>query len=197
MGTIWDERYNTRQFIFGTEPNVFFASELTQLIPGKLLLPGEGEGRNAVFAALNNWQVTAYDTSTIGRSKALKLAAENGVAIDYQIMDYTQMPYATESFDAIALVFAHMPSAIRTKVHQHLVTLLKPGGTLILESYSKQQHQYKTGGPSDADMLYSLPDLRDDFCQLSHLEAYEIVVPLNEGTAHVGNSALVRVTGIK
>jgi len=45
MKTFWDARYSSKEFVYGKEPNDFFASELNKLNPGKMLLPGEGEGR--------------------------------------------------------------------------------------------------------------------------------------------------------
>ena len=51
MKEFWNERYSQEAYAYGTEPNAFFKSRIDQLSPGKLLLPAEGEGRNAVYAA--------------------------------------------------------------------------------------------------------------------------------------------------
>ena len=45
------------------------------------LFLGEGEGRNAVYAAKLGWQVDAVDFSSSAKDKALKLAKENKVKI--------------------------------------------------------------------------------------------------------------------
>ena len=50
-GTFWDQRFAERGFAYGEEPNVFLSGQLRGLEPGSLLLPAEGEGRNAVWAA--------------------------------------------------------------------------------------------------------------------------------------------------
>ncbi|MCU0373551.1 MAG: SAM-dependent methyltransferase, partial [Ignavibacteria bacterium] len=81
----WNERYASPDFAYGTEPNDFFKREISKLVPGKLLLPGEGEGRNAVFAAIKGWDVTAVDFSEQAKIKALKLADENNVKINYLV----------------------------------------------------------------------------------------------------------------
>ena len=65
MKTFWDARYSSKEFVYGKEPNDFFASELNKLNPGKMLLPGEGEGRNAAYAASQGWSVDAFDKETI------------------------------------------------------------------------------------------------------------------------------------
>lgn len=68
MKELWDKRYNTDQFIYGTTPNGFLKSELDKLKAGKLLLPGEGEGRNAIYAASRGWSVEAFHTSQLENS---------------------------------------------------------------------------------------------------------------------------------
>jgi hypothetical protein len=37
--TIWNERYNSEEFLFGKEPNRFFKETIDGLIPGIILLP--------------------------------------------------------------------------------------------------------------------------------------------------------------
>ncbi len=58
MGTeFWDIRYSDSEYAYGTEPNVYFKSFIDTHSSGKILLPGEGEGRNAVYAAVKGWEV--------------------------------------------------------------------------------------------------------------------------------------------
>ena len=61
MKEFWDSRYKSEDYAYGKEPNVFFADQIGNIPPGKLLLPCEGEGRNAVFAAALGWEVDAVD----------------------------------------------------------------------------------------------------------------------------------------
>jgi len=74
----WNERYAGDEFVYGREPNRFFEQEMKRLKPGKLLLPCEGEGRNAVWAARHGWEVSAFDQSSVGKQKAELLAREFG-----------------------------------------------------------------------------------------------------------------------
>jgi len=69
MKNQWDNRYSTEEYVYGTEPNEFFCECMKMLEPGKLLLPGEGEGRNATWAAQMSWVVDAFDQSTAGQKK--------------------------------------------------------------------------------------------------------------------------------
>ena len=87
MKEMWDQRFASEEYAYGTQPNLYFKEKLTGLEPGTLLLPAEGEGRNAVFAAGLGWEVRAMDFSGQGRIKALKLAERMGVQLDYTIGD--------------------------------------------------------------------------------------------------------------
>ncbi|MBX0331880.1 hypothetical protein K3G39_01370 [Pontibacter sp. HSC-14F20] len=64
MQQFWKERYRQQEMVYGSEPNVFFKEQLQGLAPGKILLPAAGEGRNAVYAASQGWDVLAFDYST-------------------------------------------------------------------------------------------------------------------------------------
>ena len=79
MKNFWDERYSNKEFVYGTLPNQFFKDQLDKLKPGKILMVGEGEGRNAVYAAKLGWQVDAIDSSNVAKEKAAKLAELNKV----------------------------------------------------------------------------------------------------------------------
>ena len=50
MKDFWNERYDEESYAYGNSPNVFFKQQLDKLKVGSLLLPAEGEGRNAVYA---------------------------------------------------------------------------------------------------------------------------------------------------
>lgn len=87
MKAFWNQRYDEPEYAYGTQPNLFFKDQLDQLTPGKLLMPAEGEGRNAVYAAGKGWEVTAFDSSSSGQKKALRLAQEKKVTLNYLVAD--------------------------------------------------------------------------------------------------------------
>ena len=197
MNNFWDERYKTTEYVYGTEPNEFLKIKLQEITPGKILFPAEGEGRNAVFAAGLGWEVQAFDTSIEGKMKALQLAKNKNVSIQYQINSYESANFQENFFDCIALIFAHTPPHKRKEYHQKLIRFLKPGGQIILESFSKKQIKRNTGGPQNIDMLHSTEELSDDFSQLSDLMINEIDYALNEGKFHQGIASIIRLTGKK
>jgi SAM-dependent methyltransferase len=198
----WNDRYSTDEFAYGEQPNNYLKEQLLQLETGTILFPAEGEGRNAVFAAKLGWKVSAFDISIEGKNKALQLAENNNVSIDYQVGELQELDYKTEQFDAIALIYAHFPSAIKSTYHKTLSNYLRKGGFLIFEAFSKQHLHYlakneKVGGPKEIDMLFSIEEIRADF------ENYEIIVleekeiELNEGLFHNGLGSVIRFVGRK
>ncbi len=193
MTNIWNERYSSEEYIYGIEPNIFFSEKLIQLKPGKILLPAEGEGRNAVFAAKQGWQVTAFDNSIEGQKKALQLAEKEDVSISYLIDSYDSANLPFEYFDCIALIYTHMPPEKRTVYHQKLASFLKPGGFLILEGFSKNQLQYNSGGPKDYGMLFSVEELKSDFSDFNIIQIEETEIELKEGTFHDGKASVIRL----
>lgn len=201
MQQVWNERYNQSEYIYGMEPNEYFKEKIQPYELGKLLLPAEGEGRNAVFAAKLGWEVTAFDWSEIAQSKALTLAQANQVQINYQWSEVEKLPFEVASFDAVAFIYAHFSAAVKSAYNRKTATFLKPGGVLIFEAFSKNQLEYqktqRSGGPSDINMLYSIEEVRADFADFEFLELEEKEVYLAEGTHHQGFGSVVRGVGIK
>lgn len=193
MNETWNERYASDAYIYGTEPNDYLKEKLQTIPSGKILLPAEGEGRNAVYAATQGWEVFAFDQSTVGREKAMKLAASKHVDISYDIFGFENADYPLNSFDALALIYAHVPFQLREQYYIHLFTFLKPGGSLILEGFSKEQVRHNSGGPKEVTMLFSEEELRPILGGMNILELKTVETTLQEGNYHQGKASVVRL----
>lgn len=194
--TFWNEKYQENDYHYGLKPNRFLELMLESRPPGRLLFVAEGEGRNAVYAAKLGWEVYAFDQSERAREKALELAQQAGVEIHYELADATQFQ-SDLRFDAIALIYAHFPVDIRTKIHQNLVPLLKPVGELWLEAFAPGQLAYTSGGPKMESMLYTPEILQADFRDLQIRQAEIKRYVLDEGPGHQGMGEVVRFRGVK
>ncbi len=197
MKEFWNERYAQPAYAYGEEPNEWFKIQIDGMKPGKMLLPGDGEGRNGVYAATLGWDVNSFDLSSAGKEKALQLAAKHNVEIDYKVGELTELQYPKAGFDAIALIFTHFAPGLRNKYHQNLSEYLKPGGLIIIEGFRKEQFMRlkpgeKGGGPKNIDMLYSKAELLSDFDDFDILDLKEEDVDLDEGQFHIGNNAVIR-----
>lgn len=197
MKSMWNQRYAAQEYVYGTEPNEFFRQELDKLEPGRILLPAEGEGRNAVYAAGCGWDVHAFDHSEEGQRKALRLASERKVTIRYDLYDFESADYPEAFFDVVALIFVHLPGEKRKAFFHRLIKFLKPGGTMILEGFSKEQLQFGSGGPKDEDMLFSVAELEDDFADLKIMEISKQLLTIDEGDHHRGDASVVRLVARK
>ncbi|HEX2867249.1 MAG TPA: class I SAM-dependent methyltransferase [Ignavibacteriales bacterium] len=195
----WNERFSEEGYAYGKEPNAFFKEEIDKLTPGggRLLLAAEGEGRNAVYAARLGWQVDAFDYSQAAREKALLLAGENKVSINYTVLDLEDFSPKEDYYDCAGIIYMHIPEELRQKVNEKIIASLKKGGRLILEVFEKDQIGKTSGGPKDPEMLYSLEDIVNDFSQLDFQQLSKEVIELSEGKYHKGEAVVIRFTGTK
>lgn len=198
----WEERYKNQQYAYGTEPNEYLKRQLEKIPVGKILFAAEGEGRNAVFAARLGWTVSAFDISSAGKNKALRLAGENGVSMDYCIGELPSLGYEAEQFDAIALIYAHFPAGIKSTYHKLLDKYLREGGIVIFEAFSKNHLEYrqkdeKIGGPADLASLFSVEEIKTDFENYDIMELAEKEIELSEGLYHNGIGSVIRFVGQK
>lgn len=198
----WDDRYGKAEFAYGEHPNNYLREQLEKLNPGTILFPAEGEGRNAVFAAKLGWTVSAFDISVEGKKKALQLANASNVSIDYQVGELQTMNYKPEQFDALALIYAHFPAAIKSSYHKMLSRYVRKGGVVIFEAFSKKHLDYiakneKVGGPKDIEMLFSIEELKSDFANFEIIELAEKEIELSEGQFHNGTGSVIRFVGRK
>jgi SAM-dependent methyltransferase len=198
----WDDRYSSEEFAYGEEPNNYLKELLEKLSPGTVLFPAEGEGRNAVFAAKLGWKVSAFDISEEGKNKAIKLAETNNVPIDYQVGELETLNFQPRQFDAIALIYAHFPAAIKSEIHKQLNQLLREDGIIIFEAFSQKHLEYlaineKVGGPKDIESLFSIEEIKADFPNYEIIELEEKEIELNEGLFHNGTGSVIRFIGRK
>ncbi|MBL7805737.1 MAG: class I SAM-dependent methyltransferase [Saprospiraceae bacterium] len=199
---IWDERYSMSEYAYGESPNDYLKEQLSRLIPGRILFPAEGEGRNAVFAATQGWQASAYDISSEGRKKAMQLARKKEVTIDYRVGELNALDFEPEAFDAIALIYAHFPAALKSGTLTSLDQYLRPGGVVIFEAFSKNHLSYlqkneKVGGPKDVNMLYSTEEIKACYPDYEVIELQETEIELREGLFHNGLGSVIRFVGRK
>lgn len=198
----WNQRYQEEAYAYGIEPNVFLAEQLKLFAPGKILFAAEGEGRNAVYAAQHNWDVDAFDIAIEGKNKAMKLAESKGVNIHYQVGLLEDLNYQVDTFDALALIYAHFPANIKSALHKEMIQYLKPGAVVIFEAFSKSHLQCiaeneKVGGPRELDMLFSKEEIQADFASFEVLLLEEKTIDLQEGLYHNGRGSVIRFVGRK
>ena len=197
--SFWDQNYAVEGYKYGLSPNAFLVEQASRFPRGaKILLPGDGEGRNGVWLAEQGHRVTSVDSSKVGLEKALALASKQNVSLQTCHADLAEWSPAPDSFDVVVLVYLHLPTAIRTDVHRRLAQSLRPGGRFILEAFHPQQLSFSSGGPKDPEMLYRPADLQSDLAGLIDVVfAWEGETSLDEGPGHQGPAYVTRIIGQK
>ncbi len=141
-----------------------------------MVLPAEGEGRNAKYTLENSWMVDAIDSSKEAKNKAKKICEKQIKNLNYEIHNLEDYPFSASKYDALALIYAHLSSNNRRNIHKKIISSLKKGGMLILEAFSKNQISYSSGGPRNMDMLYSLDEVILDFDSMEIMKSSQEII---------------------
>ena len=197
MSNFWDDRYSRKEYIYGTSPNEFFKTQLDKIKPGKLLMLAEGEGRNAVYAAKHGWNVDAVDSSQQAKVKALNLAGQNNITINYEVESLNIFIPERSKYDALGIIFVHLDQELIKKVHARAIEALKPGGKIILQVFEKEQLGRKSGGPDRLELLCSIDDVKNNFETLSTEILNKEKILLSEGQYHSGEAVVINFVGKK
>jgi len=190
---MWNDRYDTPDYLFGTEPADFMRAHESHLKPGlKGLAVADGEGRNSVFMAQRGVETLAMDMSSNALQKAKALAADRAVTVAHVEASVTDWRWEPAAFDLVVAVFIQFLSPdARDAVFAGMVETLRPGGVLMLHGYRPEQLSYGTGGPGIEENLYTEALLRQSFQTLEILALESYDKDIDEGAGHSGMSALI------
>ena len=195
----WNQRFAGESYYFGTEPNAFLVSQRDRFRAGqRVLAVADGEGRNGVWLAKLGLEVLSVDFSPIALAKARKLAAAEGVSLATEEADLRSWDWGAARFDVVVAIFIQFATPTeRAAIFAGMKAALKLGGLLLLQGYGVRQLEYRTGGPSQIEHLYSADLLRSAFADMKILHLAEHVAEIHEGSGHNGLSALVDLVAQK
>jgi SAM-dependent methyltransferase len=189
----WNGRFADEAYVFGTSPAAFVADNAHYLaVPSRVLVPADGEGRNSVYLAELGHRVVATDFAEAGVAKARGLAQARGVDVDFRHLDLRGWSWPEAEFDAVVAVFIQFAApAFRDEIFAGMKRAVRPGGVVLLHGYTPKQLEFKTGGPSAVEQLYTEALLTAAFAdwEILRLEAAER--ELDEGQGHRGRSAVI------
>ncbi|MBS1209941.1 MAG: SAM-dependent methyltransferase [Proteobacteria bacterium] len=193
---MWNKRYASTEYVYGTEPNAFLAEHAHRL-SGPVLSLAEGEGRNAVFLAGLGLRVLGVDSSDVGLRKAHALAATRQVTIETEVADLAHFTPAPSQYGAVVSIFAHLPGTLRERLYPLIEESLLPGGLVLMEAYTEEQLAYGTGGPKDVDLLMSVAKIEQGFPGLEPVLLRRVEREVREGLFHTGLASVVQFIGRK
>ena len=188
----WNGKFSKADYFYGRKANEFLASKI-DLFKNykKLLCLGEGEGRNAIFFAKNDFEVSAIDASNLGLEKLQNRAKEEKLDIKTICMDLNDWK-VLEKYDVIAASYLHMFKNEREELFKKIEDSLNSNGYFIGEFFSTKQLSFNSGGPKDLDLLYTIEDFQNYF-NLCKKNITEEIVVLDEGIGHQGEACVIRV----
>ena len=201
----WSARYKDAgdNYLFGIEPNHFLARRSNLLVGSSSALSiADGEGRNSVWLAEQGLDVTAVEISSVAVEKAKKLSAARGVGVRFEVADILadDWPPAAmrNQFDWVIGIFIQfVGDADRQRQFAVMKMATRPGGHVLLQGYTPRQLEFKTGGPSELENLYTEELLRAEWTGWTIEELVEYEDVIEEGLGHRGRSALIGMVATK
>ncbi len=194
--TGWDARYAETPHVWSPDPNPVVVQTLADRTPGTALDLGTGEGRHALWLAERGWRVTAVDFSAEAIRKARATQERHAPGTEGRVEwvhgDVLADPPPPGGYDAVLLMYLHLPAAERRRVHRAAARALAPGGELLVVGHDTTNLSHGIGGPQNTAILFTaedvLEDLRTDDGEhaspdLEVVRAERIERPVDGGTA--------------
>lgn len=97
-----------------------------------------GNGNATLAAARRHARVTSTDYVPELLEKGRQRAAAEGFAIDFQVADAENLPFAEGSFDAVLSTFGAMFTPEHPRVAGEMLRVLRPGGRIGLANWTPE-----------------------------------------------------------
>ena len=196
----WNKRFDTPDYIFGRAPNEYLQTQAERHLKkgNTVLCVADGEGRNSVWLAKQGMRVDAFDLSDVALSKAVALSNEEAVEVHFTLASTDDWHWQPNQYDAVVGIFIQFADPVmRTRLFAQMASSLRPGGVLIVQGYTPKQLEYKTGGPSILEHLYTEDMIRNLIGDLEPIDLCLYQKELSEGPKHTGMSALLALVARK
>ncbi len=134
----WNELYEKRDRIWSGRANAPLTEIVTSLKPGTAFDLGCGEGGDAVWLALQGWQVVASDVSDVAIERSKALAKEHSVEnkIAFEQHDFA-VSFPAGEYDLVSAQYLQSPIEFeRQKVLQKAASAVAIGGILVIVEHA-------------------------------------------------------------
>jgi SAM-dependent methyltransferase len=191
----WDARYSEPGGArWSGRPNGRLVAEVVDLVPGKALDVGCGEGADAIWLAGRGWDVSAIDVSDVALARARAAAERAGVDVDWVSGDALGSGVVARSFDLVSLQYPALPKGAGEAAVLALLDAVRPGGLLlaVYHDLDDEHREHMKAQGTDPAAYVGADDLRvllgDDFDV--ELHATEPRTDPPAGTPHVADVVL-------
>lgn len=149
----WDTEYSKHKQIpssntlFPSSALKRFVESVPELTPGKVLDLGSGNGRNSIYLAQLDWDVTGVEFSKVAVGLAEQNAVEAGVADRVRFFNQSvadRLDYPDASFDLIIdmMVMHSLSFEDRVKTLSEVKRLLRPGGYFVFHTLAAEGDEF-------------------------------------------------------
>ena len=182
----WNKRYLGSELVWSKTAHAEFVIQVADLVPGRALDLGSGEGRNAIWLAQQGWHVSAVDFAEAGINKARQLASEKDadkIEVNWIVSDVCE--YHDEAgFDLVAIMYLHTSQSERDHWLPRAIKMVRPGGVFLYIGHDPKNIIHGVGGPQEPELL---PDVTEFEQYLSDFDIVSAgIVRRNKG-AEIGH----------
>lgn len=136
----WRAKFDDSYTEFNRQPSQLLADAVRGRKPGKAADFGVGQGRNAIYLAQQDWQVTGVDLSDVAISQAKARAAHLGVPLEAVLSGLDQYDLGHDRWDWVTLFYVHAwYRDAKPRSVERIHAALKPGGLLVIEGFAGKQ----------------------------------------------------------
>jgi tellurite methyltransferase len=185
MNSSYDKKYDQEGFYWGIGPS-HICYEVLKLLPPdrsrKVLDIGCGEGRNAVFFALNGYAVSGFDMSEKGLEKAKKLADMVPAKLNLFKADVNTYRLA-EPYDVLFSigVLHYIPPPLRSEIMNNYKTFTTPGGLHVFTVFVEKPFVKKAPDSEEAETHWASGELMTYYHDWHIVYCAEEVFECNSG----------------
>ena len=134
----WDDHYGQKSQVWSGAPNAVLVAEVADLVAGRALDLGCGEGADAIWLASRGWTVTGVDVSQTALDRARRAAEAAGVSarIEWQRHDLG-VSFPAGTFDLVSAQFLQSPIDLPIEaILRSAAGAVADGGTLLIVSHA-------------------------------------------------------------
>jgi SAM-dependent methyltransferase len=177
--TNWDDRYASKELVWGTGPNAFLPPLVQGIRPGTALDVACGEGRNSLWLAEQGWDVTGIDFSPVAIEKAWLLAQD--APITYEVADVESYE-PPQPFDLVIVFYVHLIEEDARSMLDMAAKAVAPGGTLFGVGHALRNLTDGVGGPPYPEILWTEELIRPSLDGFDIVELGERKRPIDGST---------------
>lgn len=134
----WESRYREQDQAWSGRPNQALVDVVEDMLPGRALDLGCGEGGDSIWLAAQGWTVTAVDISATALDRGRRAADEAGLGDSISWREHDLATWAPDGeFDLVSACFLQSPLEFpRYEVLRATAERLAPNGHLLVVAHA-------------------------------------------------------------